>query len=334
MAYSNSPQFPWPIPPGRTLRCALTLLALSALLQILAAAWGLQRRQSFRALLPFSNANSISNTPATELTPPGILDPHSLVTLQPRLLSPSLREPWEEALETARTAAALRQTDAALKALLEAEASVPERPSALAELALQYEKVGHPKQAIKLWEKVRKLGPSGGVFHDAASAKLSLLTEHATDSLRLSLTPPVPKPGLLKFGNFTVTNADSNTPENRKFAMRVPVTRAEGAHINASGVFLQVQFYDQINDGPIERTNASVSWTWARNPIDWATSRTQTLQVGYTQAPQRSASEKRRFFGYVASVYYEGKLLDTRSNPARLGHQYPPPRMLSRDSAQ
>jgi hypothetical protein len=327
MAHPHAPQFPWPIPPSRTLRGALVLIALSAFVQIIAAAWGLHRRQTLRSPRPTAVATTLAHP---EIAPHEIIDPNSSQKLRPRLNSPTLREPWEEAIERARKAAENRQTDAALRALLEAESTVPERPSALAELAVQYEKCGLPARAIKLWEKIQKLGPSGGVFYDASSAKLSLLTEHALDSLRPAPSASVPKPGLLKFGSFTVVNAPDNSAENRRFTLRVPVTRAEGSQIQATGVVLQVQFFDQINDGAIERTNARVTWEWARNPVDWAASRTQTLQVGYTQTPARS-SEKRRFFGYVAGVYYEGKLLDTRSSPARLGTQYPPPRTLPRD---
>ena len=336
MAQPHVSQFPWPIPPSRTLRWALAFIALSALIQILAAAWGLHQRQTLRQSRGRPSFLESLAADRPEFLAPELVEPNSQQKLRPRLNSPSLRETWEESLEKARKATEHGQSEVALRALLEAETAIPERPSALAELAVQYEKIGQPSRAIKLWERIKKLGPSGGVFYDAASAKLSLLTEHSTDSIRPpspSALQALPKPGLLKFGSFSPTNAPENTPENRRFTLRVPVTRAEGVQIQATGVVIQVQFFDQLNNGPIERTNAQVTWEWARKPVNWEANQTQTLLVNYTQAPPRSASEKRRFFGYVAGVYYQGKLLDTRSQPTRLGQQYPPPRTLPRDSA-
>lgn len=324
----HAPRFPWPLPRNRSLRFALAVLVASALLQLLTAGWGLHRRQS--------RITSSQKREAPNAEPSAQTEPiNSPLLLKPRLDSPSIRAPWQEFLETSRTAHANRETGKAFKALLDAEATVPELPTALSELAIQYEKIGLPQRAIKLWEKIQKMGPSAGVFFEAANTKLSLLSEHTEDSIRPSVTSPtvpnLPKPGLLKFGTFSATNAPENSNERRLFSLRVPVTRSENATVNASQVFLQVQFYDQLNGGPIERTNAKVSWEWSKNPVDWSSSRTQYLIVGYSQGPARSANEVRRFYGYVASIYYDGKLLDSRANPPRLGQQYPPPRMISRE---
>ena len=81
----------------------------------------------------------------------------------------------------------------------------------------------------------------------------------------------------------------------------------------------------------LERTNASLRWKWASAPVDWLDDSIETLNVDYRQSP--GGGEDRRYFGYVASVYYQDKLLDSRADPVRLGQQYPPPRLLTRETA-
>jgi hypothetical protein len=111
------------------------------------------------------------------------------------------------------------------------------------------------------------------------------------------------------------------------------VQRSGGESIEVRDVSVQVQFYDQINGRTLERTNAAIRWKWASAPVDWLDENTETLEVHYRQTANRSNAEDRRFFGYVASVYYKDRLLDMRADPPRLGQQYPPPKLLARDAA-
>lgn len=317
---------------------ALFFLGLCVAVQMSFAGWGLYRKHTTRLL---SSALWESSRHVADAIIPNRASSASSITeesvslfLQPRFDALNIRPTWQELLEKSRSAWASRQTETALQALLEAEANLPKQPAAMAELAIQYEKMGIPLQAIRIWEDVRKFGGDAGIFFDAADTKLSLLKEHAEHGTdphphAAPLSQPVPKPGFLRFGTVSFQNAEDSQAASRHFTVKIPVIRGENAFIESQNVFLQIQFYEQVQGKSLDRADANVRWTWSKNPIDWTQGKTQTLKVEYTQNPPRPGLPARRFYGYVASVYYNGKLLDTRANPARLGQQYPPPRMIS-----
>jgi hypothetical protein len=252
--------------------------------------------------------------------------------IQPRLGAPSLRAGWQELVEESRAAAAKGDTDAAIKLLDDAEAQAPQQPAALAEVAVQLEKCLAPARALKLWERIHQFGLSAGIYYSAADAKLSLLQvktaeDHAGEVSSGSKGAP------LRLSKITLTEQPGNSPHKRFFTLEVPVQRSGSTPVEVRDVSVQVQFYDQINARTLERTNAAIRWKWASAPVDWRDEAVETLQVEYRQTQGRSSNEDRRYFGYVASVYYKDKLLDSKADPPRLGQQYPPARLLSRDAA-
>jgi len=202
--------------------------------------------------------------------------------------------------------------------------------SPLAEIAVQLEKCSAPGRAIKLWEKIHQFGTSAGVYYSAADAKLSLMQAGGSESAS-GEPSPTSKGGVLHFTKVTLKEHLQSSASKRNFTLSVPVQKAGSQNIQVKDVSIQVQFYDQINGRTLERTNAAVRWKWATAPVDWQEENSETLEVEYRQGPSRSSAEERRYFGYVASVYYKDKLLDTRSDPPRLGQQYPPPRILSKE---
>ena len=112
----------------------------------------------------------------------------------------------------------------------------------------------------------------------------------------------------------------------------MPVVKANSMGVDAKDVAIEVQFYDQTQGKNVERTNANIEWKWVSNATDWSDNSAKTLQVEYRQGNNRRPGEQRAYFGYVASVYYKEKLQDVRADPARLGQQYPPPRILPKEN--
>lgn len=335
-------RFPWNPQGGKTLVAALGFLALSVCAHLVMVAWGLQRKQTATRSGPVVSLLRTDSPRQVDLP-----NENPALLLSPRVDSLSIRAPWQELLEQSRVAAAKNQTELAFKAISQAEAQMPPQPAALAEMAVQYEKMGLNEQAIKLWEAVFKFGPGAGVYFSAADAKLSMLRGRLTPPPKAaplgapSSAPVAPsignldsKLGLVRFGKFLLRDSPDNSASNRSFVLNVPVQRAENATIEATEVFIQVQFYDQINGRSLEKTNATVSGKWTFPTVSWTHSKIQTLQISYNQSQQRSGRETRKYYGYVAGVYYKGKLLDTRADPPRLGQQYPPPRTTSREPAQ
>lgn len=262
---------------------------------------------------------------------------------QPRLQGPSVRAPWQEMLESARTAVATQRSDAALRTLAEVEAQIPQQPFAMAEIATQYEKLGESQKARTLWKKIHSFGPQAGVYFATAEAKLAqfeLINDDLNATKRMpsaaehqSVSAPSAKlTTMLKFGKFSIQDPATSTPSKKHLILSMPVIKTNGMGVDAKDVAIEVQFYDQTQGKNIERTNANIEWKWVSNPTDWTDNAAKTLQVEYRQANNRKAGEQRAYFGYVASVYYKEKLQDVRAEPTRLGQQYPPPRILPKEN--
>lgn len=314
---------PWlRMPQGRTLPCALGVLAM--ILGVEFAFLSLAPKRS-KAVEKHSGAGSVHTVE------PGFSTGESLL-IQPRLGEPSLRAAWQELVEESRAAAAKGDSDTAIRLLEEAEAQAPQQAAALAEVAVQLEKCSAPARALKLWERIHQFGLSAGIYYSAADAKLNLLQAKVTEDRSgdvLAGTKGAP----LRFSKLTTKEQQGSSHHRRIFTLEVPVQRAGPIQIEVRDVSVQVQFYDQVNGRTLERTNAAIRWKWASAPVDWVDESVETLEVDYLQAQHRSNNEERRYFGYVASVYYKDKLLDAKADPPRLGQQYPPARLLSRDSA-
>ncbi len=260
--------------------------------------------------------------------------PEPSLLIEPRLEAPEIRSAWQELVERSRAAAAKGETDAAISLLEDAEAQVPQQPAALAEIAVQLEKCSAPARAVKLWERIHQFGISAGVYYSAADAKLSLLYARAVESGNAEGVLGLGKSGPIRFGKLSSKELPHSSGSRRLFALSVPLQKTSEQEIKVKDVSIQVLFYDQINGHTLERTNATRNWKWSSAPVDWLDESVETLEIDYRQGAQlRSATEDRRYFGFVASLYYQDKLVDSRSEPPRLGQQYPPPRLLSKEIA-
>jgi len=322
----TGPDFQWvhwlrfpKIPPNRTLRWALFLLMGCSALQL-----------TLLIFAPPAPADASPNSQAQFNETSSSLSPSMLI--EPRLGAPTLRSAWQDLLEQSRAAGAKGEMENAIRLLELAESQVPQQPAALADIAIQMERCAPPERAIKLWSRVYQFGVSAGVYYAAADAKLKLLNTKTTDAASASnKTDASTNSGPLRFGKFISKEIQGSLPERRLFTLSVPVKKIASEAVQVKDVSIQVQFYDQVNGRMLERTNASLRWKWASAPVDWLDDSIETLNVDYRQSP--GGGEDRRYFGYVASVYYQDKLLDSRADPVRLGQQYPPPRLLTRETA-
>ncbi len=307
--------------PGRTVPVAVAILGLGLLVQ------GTLWIQLKYGNGPTSQAGRNARNGESQEAP----GPVPSLLIEPRLEAPDIRSPWQELLERSRHAAARGETEEAIRLLEEAETQVPLQPAPLAEIAVQLEKCLAPARAIKLWEKVHQFGSSAGVYYSAADAKLSLIQAKAAESGESDANAS--KAGPVRFGKVTARELPQSTPAKRLFVLSVPIQKLADVDLQVKDVSVQVLFYDQVSGRFLERTNASRSWKWISAPVDWRNEAVETLEIEYRQGPNHSRTEERRYFGYVASIYFKDKLLDTRADPPRLGQQYPPSRILGRDPA-
>ena len=309
------------VPPGRTVPVALGLLGMGLVVEL-----GIL---GYACLRPQLRSPESSQTEAS-----GPHAPEPSLLIEPRLEAPEIRSAWQELVERSRAAAAKGETDAAISLLEDAEAQVPQQPAALAEIAVQLEKCSAPARAVKLWERIHQFGTSAGVYYSAADAKMSLLYARAAESGTADGVLGPGKTGPLRFGKLASKELPHSSGARRLFALSVPLQKTAEQEIKVKDVSIQVLFYDQINGHTLERTNATRNWKWSSAPVDWLDENVETLEIEYRQgAPLKPATEDRRYFGYVASLYYQDKLVDSKSEPPRLGQQYPPPRILSKEVA-
>jgi hypothetical protein len=312
------------LPPGRTLPCSLGALGIALVVHVTLLITVRDGQKSAKNPDAFAGAHSVEPEFSTGPT----------LLIQPRLEAPELRGIWQNLVDQSRAAAARGEVDAAIKLLEEAENQVPNQPAALAEVAIQLEKCEAPARAIALWERIHQFGTSAGVYFSAADAKLHLLhakVSEGSSSDAANAAAPMNN-GPLRFGKMLLKDYPGSTPSRRSFTLNVPVQRINDSKIEVRDVSVQVQFYDQMGNRMLERTNAAIRWKWASSPVDWLDEKIEFLEVEYRQTSGKHNGEDRRFFGYVASVYFKDKLIDSRAEPPRLGQQYPPSRILSRES--
>ncbi len=312
------------LPPGRTLPCSLGALGVALVVQVTLLLTVPAGKNATKNTDAFAGAHSVEPEFSTGPT----------LLIQPRLEAPELRGIWQNLIDQSRAVAARGEIDTAIKLLEEAEAQVPNEPAALAEVAMQLEKCEAPARAIALWERIHQFGRSAGVYYSAADAKMHLLHARVSESTpsEADAAPASPNTGPLRFAKLLSKDYPGSTPSRRSFTLTVPLQKISDSKLEVRDVSVQVQFYDQMGNRTLERTNAAIRWKWASSPVDWSDSDLEILEVEYRQTSGKHTGEDRRFFGYVASLYFKDKLIDTRAEPGRLGQQYPPSRILSRES--
>lgn len=95
--------------------------------------------------------------------------------------------------------------------------------------------------------------------------------------------------------------------------------------VDPTKVLVQVYFYDTLRTKELVLTNAEVAYEW-RSSRDWKETNPETLSVGYFRAKEKgeSLADARKYFGYVAVVYYDDKLQSVRAEPVKLVNLFSP----------
>ncbi len=307
---------------------------------------------------PFADASlpSATASPAPATTPAPLTGPAQATPppapprpspVSPMALNPQASTPeatqqdrFNELIDQGRILRDRSDTYAAVTKLREAQALDPKNPVGLAELAMTYEKMGFADKAAEYWKRIYDMGESSNVYYAAAEGKLNAakaktLLENRPDTSKVVVgMSPASKLGL---GDITRTDEDDPNVM-RRFTLHVPVKAKPRVRIDAADVVVQVVFYDVLNGKTLEKTRADVSYKWAAPPASsfWVDEDVETLEVTYTlpKTPQGEPIEDRKYYGFVASVYYKNALQDYRSDPQRLSQQAPPPRSLSQEVPQ
>ena len=101
------------------------------------------------------------------------------------------------------------------------------------------------------------------------------------------------------------------------FILKVGVRPRSGTQ-NGHVVRIKVDFYDLTKDNKLKPTNAQVSYYWLTSQRDWTDPTPKFLAATYVRPKSQRSSDERRYGGFVASVYFDGQLQDSRASPPEL----------------
>jgi tetratricopeptide (TPR) repeat protein len=233
----------------------------------------------------------------------------------------------------------------ALVKLREAHALSPANPSAIAALAIAYEKMGLNEKGAEYWKRILDMGETaGGSYYIAADARLKqsqmaamiAAKSNPANGASTSGDPAPGQPGrtsLLSLGEI-LTQEQYDPAAGQKLTLRIPIRARAGSSINGNDLVVYAQIYEQIDGGAPKLTDSNVSYRWANEPYgNWAKGDTETLLVHYSRPrsdPRERTRENRKYFGYIVRVYYKSDLQDFRASPARLATQFPAPQILEK----
>jgi len=107
------------------------------------------------------------------------------------------------------------------------------------------------------------------------------------------------------------------------FTLRLPIVPANAAvAIDPGKVGIKLFFYDQIQGGVIVPTNAHLAVAFENPRATWLNGRSEVLRAVY-QRPTDAAPGAQSYYGYVFRLYYDGNLVEERSDPASLLSLFP-----------
>ncbi len=350
---------------GRTFLVASALLGAAGLAQVAAFGWALATRQrppGVGFLAPLKIAEHSGADPAVDalaagapLAEPsgGVAEPEPAVALPPKpepvptkpepipaasmAAKPGADSRYEELLEQGKLLRDRSDMSNALVKLREAQALNPANPSAIAALAITYEKMGLNEKAAEYWKRILDMGENaGGSYYIAADARLKQSQMAAIMAAKGNAVPASGQPAnpsLLSLGEI-ITQEQSDPSASQKLTLRIPIRARTGSSINGNDLVVYAHIYEQIDGGALKLTDSNVSYRWASEPPgNWSKGDTETLLIHYTRPrtdPRERTRESRKYFGYIVRVYYNSELQDLRASPARLAAQFPAPQILDR----
>ena len=108
-----------------------------------------------------------------------------------------------------------------------------------------------------------------------------------------------------------------------KVVLEVPVTAAATVGIDRSKVEVQLYLFEDVNGGEIDVTTADAPKVeWLSVLPDWKETRTELLRAEWLRPPfgdkETKAYGKRAYYGYVARLIYDGRVMDEASSPQNL----------------
>lgn len=225
-------------------------------------------------------------------------------------LPPPVLDPIVEALlKDARQARVRGDLIEALTKLQEAEIREPSDPNVLYSLGTTYEAFGIFDKARDYYYEVFNLGPNAGSLFEKASFKVAQ-----------GLVPDVKSLARLGWGRMTNPIQKQNG-ERRTLILPVEVDTSKD--FDPMLFTPRVRFYEEV-DGKIVQAiirQGDSGSEWVTGAADWKDGE-EIAEVWYFVPNQDPATGllfgQRKFYGFVAELYYDGRLSDIRAYPRTL----------------
>ncbi len=223
----------------------------------------------------------------------------------PAVLDPKL----EKLLLEAREARVRGDMYLAHAKLSEAEGLEPDNSSVLYGLGANYEAFGVFDKAIGYFLRVYQAGPKAGSYYEKAAIKLAHGFVPETKDLA-------------KFGWVRKTAAE-RMRGGEKRALIVPVEVAPNRQFDPNMLTMGVTFYESIDGSvtPASTKGAPTGSEWMTQEANWKGGE-EIAKVWYVVPDQDPATGllfgEREFYGFVAELYYDGRVIDIYASPRTL----------------
>lgn len=234
------------------------------------------------------------------------VDDDEVLNEAPPVLDPVV----EQLLKDARDARIQRDLNLAHTKLMEARLAAPEDPNVLYGLGANYEALGVFDKATAFYLEVYQAGPLGaGSLYEKAGIKLAQ-----------GLVPEVKDLAILGYGRMT-TPTRVEGGERRTLILPVEVSRSKD--FDPMLFKPRVRFYEEVDGNVVQADIApgDAGSEWVTGAADWKDGE-EMAEVWYFVPDQDSATGllfgEREFYGFVAELYYDGRLVDLKAQPRTL----------------
>lgn len=319
-----------------------------------------------RAARAASRATTTVTTAAVPTAAPAAIPAASAAAAPAESPSSTVMSTYDRLRKAAKAAQDRGDTVNAIARYQEALKTDPNNAEVLAELAMIYESMQYFDRSNETWKKIVDIGPPAGPLYELADMKLKTGVPAApprSAGTEATIATGGEAEGITDGASFGIsevtTNTNTDPDAETSLGLHIAVKKRPGVQIDHTKVKIQVYFYDTLEDGKIELTDADVNYEWLTPDHDWNQSNPELLMVSYLRPKNKAlASEaalsaaaaavnpnkkaksnkksettsaalpesgRRKYLGYIVRVYYNDQLQAVRADPPKLLNLYPPP---------
>jgi hypothetical protein len=318
-----------PHPSSKTFRVSLWIIGGLALVQIAAIAFAVVRQDlgnrdlaARRPSPPRFGLTTSTSAPAGFPRMEEMFDvegenwreaPQPAPVFDPTTNVPPIEDPLvRDKVEFARLLREEGDVQTALEQFRSANQQLPGKPEILYEIASCYDTLGLADEASDAWLEIRNLGPerAGELYK---FAELALIGSEDGTAAPLKL--------LTLSNHHLYENPQELSGE--MLTLRTSIKARPGAQIDPNAVQLQVLFFDLVDGHKLARglNDGNYPKRMVTEPTDWKeTPHEEIIDFAYfrSYAEDEAAGEKRKFYGFVARLFYDNEWQDLVAHPRTL----------------